>query len=147
MRWSRPRVTVLAAMCLVAVIASGIRVWVGVMRDGPKAAFYRTKAAEFFRLEQYHRNRAAGLHNQIVFGMSIEQQRKQARDEHDLRIVRQNERAQKYLGQLVRFEDRVADYYHELVSKYELGSIYPWESIAPDPPVPEPALEDPSLAL
>ena len=147
MRWSRPRVTVLAAMCLVAGIATGIRVWMGIMRDGPKAAVYRTRAAEFFGLEQYHRNRAAGLHNQIMFGLSIEQQREKARDEWAMRIVRRNERVQRYNEAMVKFEDSVADYYHGLVSKYERASIYPWETIAPDPAVPGPAPEQPSLAL
>jgi hypothetical protein len=107
MQLPRLRLTILGLMLLVATTATGLWIWVGVMRASRQAEIYRDKAVESTHSEQYHRNRAANIHNSAMLAeVRLDLRREDARDERDRRFVRRDERFLEYSRALERFEAR-----------------------------------------
>jgi hypothetical protein len=111
-------------MALVATTAAGFGIWVGDMPSGRRAQLYLAKAEEFRRAEHDHRGWAGGHFNpDTPIEVVIELRREWERG----------------LGkEMMRREDRMADYYRDLARKYRLAADHPGEPIEPDPPPPEP---------
>lgn len=144
MRMARMRFSILGLMAVVAAASLGLWAWVAAMRAGRQAEAYRARAATLFVLEQAHRNRAAGIHNQVsVSEVGIELDRARDRDKD---AVARAERTAEYLKRLVRYEDALADHYHGLVDKYTRAASRPWVGVPPDPPEPpRPRIDPPEL--
>src|SRR4051794_24024588 len=134
MRSPLVRLTILRVMGLVAIVAFGLGSWVGMMRVGQRAQTYRNRAHDFADLEEYHRNRAAGIHNQLIpMEASIGQRLDDVRDMRAERFVTRDKRLLAYSQKMVQFEDRLADHYRALTGKYEDAATHPWEPLPPDP--------------
>ncbi len=141
----RMRMTVMGLMVLVAIAATALWILRAVMRASRQAEFYRTQADRHFLSEQDHRNRATSFYSQMMNAdAALDLRREKAQDERDKRYVRRDERMIEYFKEVVNFEDRVADHHRSLVFKYGHAADYPWEPVAPDPPVPGPPPEQPS---
>ena len=98
-------------------------------------AQHRRKAAELLVVEQEHRNARGGIAKRgrdirCKIGERREDAKQNERDR--LRVSKQEQRS-KAIWELVRYEDRVADYFREQRYNYERAARYPWERIAPDP--------------
>ena len=140
---ARFRLTKSRVLLIVVILAGLGGLGVTFVRAARTANLYRQWADGYAVQAEHHRNRVAGFHHSLELQQSaLDRDRQNALTEADESLVTRREQVVEYLRDLERYEELLTRHFETLRFKYFQSAEYPWEPVAPDPPLPLPPAQD-----